>query len=209
MLVRHFMTADVFTLTPEQSCREALQEFRHRRVRRAPVVEKGRLAGIVSERDLLRVLPGTPGQASTCAGEECLELAVRNIMHAPVVCLKPNDSLAAAAKLMLTHRIGGVPVVHQGDLKGIITESDVFKALFGILTAHTGCTILFEEPAQAEAGSDYAQMCIRHSCRIHSLLRYPKPEGGFVIHLCIAGGDADGLIAGMRAATYQVIRIEK
>jgi acetoin utilization protein AcuB len=208
MLVRHFMTEAPFTLAPQDSCREALQEFRNRRVRRAPVVEKGRLVGIVSERDLLHVLPGTPGEASTCAGEECLKLPVRAIMRAPVITLKPNDHLAAAAKLMLTHRIGGVPVVHRGELKGIITESDIFKALFGILTAPAGATILFEEPTGPEGGGDYAPLCHRHGCRIRSLLRYPNPGGGAMVFLSLEGGDAEGIVGELHAASNRVIQVE-
>ena len=136
------MTSDLFTLSPDQTCHEALAEFKRRKIRRAPVVENGRLIGIVSERDLLRVLPGTCGQASTLAGEDGMELPVRNIMGTDIVTLGPNDHLAKAASLMLKRRIGGVPVVHDGKLKGIITESDVFKALYAILTSGAGSIVI-------------------------------------------------------------------
>lgn len=207
MLVRHFMTAEVLTLSPETACGEALKEFRRRRVRRAPVVEKGRLVGMVSERDLLRVLPGTPGQASTCEGAECLAMPVRRIMHQPVITLQPNDHLAAAAKLMLAHRIGGLPVVHRGEIKGIITESDVFKALFGILTAPGGSTLIFEEPAGG--GGDWAAACSRRGGLLRGLLRCPRPEGGMVAMLSFAGGDPDGLAAELASAGCRVIRIDR
>lgn len=208
MLIRHIMTAEVFTLAPEDSCGQALQELRRRRVRRAPVLEQGRLVGIVSERDLLRVLPGTPALASTCEGAECLELPVRRIMHAPVITLKPNDHLAAAARLMLDHRIGGVPVVHRGELKGIVTESDIFKALFGVLTAAGGRTVLFEEPPGSAEGGDWAAACQRCGCRIRLPLRAPQPGGPTVVTLRVEGGDADGLLAELRAAACRVILAE-
>jgi acetoin utilization protein AcuB len=208
MLVRHFMTAEPFTLAPEETCGQALKEFRRRRVRRAPVLEQGRLVGMVSERDLLRVLPGTPGQASTCAGEECLELPVRRIMHAPVITLKPNDHLAAAARLMLDHRIGGIPVVHHGELKGIITESDIFKALFGVLTAAGGRTILFEEPPESAGGGDWAAACLHCGCRIRGLFRAPQPGGATVVTLRVEGGDTERLLAALRAAACRVILAE-
>ena len=81
------MTSDVFTLSPAQLCHEALTEFRSRKIRRAPVMENGRLVGIVSERDLLHILPGTCGQASTPAGEDGMALPVRNIMVTDVATL--------------------------------------------------------------------------------------------------------------------------
>ena len=63
MLVRNFMVSDVVTLSPDQTCHAALQELQRCKVRRAPVVQNNKLVGIVSERDLLRVLPGTCAQA--------------------------------------------------------------------------------------------------------------------------------------------------
>ena len=159
MLVRHFMAADPFTLAPDDACHAALAAFKVRKIRRAPVMEGGRLVGIVSERDLLHILPGTCAQASTKAGEASMALEVRHVMHAEVVTVEPNDHLAKAASLMLRNRIGGVPVVHEGKLKGIITESDVFKALYAILTPSSGVTIVFEELAQTtSAAIDYTEL---------------------------------------------------
>lgn len=209
MLVRHFMTTDLFTLTPEQTCYEALAEFKRRRIRRAPVVEGGRLVGIVSERDLLRVLPGTCGQASTPAGEECMAVPVRDIMVSNMVTLGPNDHLAKAADVMLKKRIGGVPVVQDGKLKGIITESDAFKALHAILTSGAGTTILFEEPARSAQGAcDYAALCLKHGCRLHTFLRYPKAGGGAMYYLRLEGKNLDGFVRELWAKSNQVLYTE-
>lgn len=210
MLVRHFMTGDLFTLSPDQTCHAALAEVKRRKIRRAPVVENGRLVGIVSERDLLRVLPGTCGQASTLAGEDCLALPVRNIMATDVVTLEPNDHLAKAASLMLKKRIGGVPVVHEGKLKGIITESDVFKALYVILTSGAGSIVIFEEPAQvAQANHDYAGLCLKHGCRMHTFLRYPKLNGSAMYYLCLEGKNVDAFVRELWAMANQVLWAEK
>jgi acetoin utilization protein AcuB len=210
MLVRHFMTSEVVSLSPDQTCEQALAELRRNTIRRAPVLEGHRLVGIISERDLLRILPGTCGQASTIAGEDCLHLAVRHVMQTEVITLNPNDHLAAAASLMLKHRIGGVPVVRDGNLKGIITESDIFKAFYGILTSGKGCTLLFEEAPHAPgASADYAGLCSRRGCRLRTLLRYVKPSGGAIYFLCIEGDGVDAFIADVWALSHQVIAVEK
>ena len=178
MLVRNFMVSDVVTLSPDQTCHEALQELQRCKVRRAPVVQNNKLVGIVSERDLLRVMPGTCAQASTIAGEAGMDLPVRDIMRTKVITLSPSDHLKQAASIMLTHQIGGVPVVQGGQLKGIITESDIFKAFYGILTSPQGWIILFEEPAElADAQHDYVKLCLEHGCRIHTVLKYPTVHG--------------------------------
>jgi acetoin utilization protein AcuB len=206
MLVRHFMTSDLVTLSPDQTCQNALAEFRHRKIRRAPVVENGRLIGFVSERDLLRVLPGTCGQASTIAGEDGMALPVRNVMATEVVTLGPNDHLAKAASLMLKRRIGGVPVVHEGKLKGIITESDVFKALYVILTSSAGAVVIFEEPAQnARANHDYARLSLKHGCRLQTFLRHPKHNGGTMYYLCLEGKGVEAFVRELWAMANQVV----
>lgn len=200
------MTSDVFTLSPDQTCHEALAEFRRRKIRRAPVMDDGQLVGIVSERDLLHILPGTYAQASCQAGEDSMALPVRHIMHTRVVTLGLNDHLAKAASLMLKNRIGGLPVVHDGKLKGIITESDVFKALFAILTSNAGSIVIFEEPAPtAHADHDYAGLCLKHGCRLHTLLRYPQPSGRVMYYLCIEGQNIDAVLDELWAMSNQVV----
>jgi CBS domain-containing protein len=209
VLVRHFMTSDLFTLSPDQTCREAIAEFKRRKIRRAPVVENGRLIGIVSERDLLRVMPGTCGQASTAAGEDGMALPVRNIMSTDIATLGPNDHLAKAASLMLKRRIGGVPVVQEGKLSGIITESDVFKALYVILSSGSGSIVIFEEPALvAQANHDYARLCLKHGCRMHTFLRYPKPNGSAMYYLCLEGKNVDAFVRELWTMANQVVWAE-
>lgn len=206
MLVRHFMTSDLVTLSPDQTCHNALAELKRRMIRRAPVVENGRLVGFVSERDLLRVLPGTCGQASTVAGEDGMALPVRNVMVTEVVTLGPNDHLAKAASLMLKRRIGGVPVVHEGKLKGIITESDVFKALYVILTSSAGTVVIFEEPAQnARANHDYARLSLKHGCRLQTFLRHPRQKGASMYYLCLEGRGVGAFVRELWTMANQVV----
>jgi CBS domain-containing protein len=212
MLVRHFMTTDLFTLSPGQTCREALAEFKRRRIRRAPVVADGALVGIVSERDLLRVLPGTCAEASSAAGENEMAVPVRDIMVRRMATLGPNDPLAKAADVMLKKRIGGLPVLQDGKLKGIITESDVFKALHAILSSGSGATVIFEAPGHGPAGSDevdYAGLCLRHGCRLHTFLRYPNGGGGATMYfLRMEGGSAALVVRELWALAHKVLWTE-
>jgi len=209
MLVRNFMASDVVTLSPDQTCHAALQELQRNKVRRAPVVQNNKLVGIVSERDLLRVLPGTCAQASTMAGEAGMDLPVRDIMRTQVITLSPSDHLKRAASIMLTHQIGGVPVVQGGQLKGIITESDIFKAFYGILTAPRGWIILFEEPAQlAEGQHDYVKLCLEHGCRVHTVLKYPTSTGATMYYLCIEGENVDAFVKKLWAMSNLVVLVE-
>jgi acetoin utilization protein AcuB len=209
MLVRNYMASDVVTLSPDQTCQEALQELRRCKVRRAPVVLNKKLVGIVSERDLLRVLPGTCAQASTLAGEAGMDLPLRDIMRTAVITVSPNDHLKQAASIMLRHRIGGVPVVQGGRLRGIITESDIFKAFYEILTSPRGRVILFEEPAQLAAEQhDYVKVCLEYDCRVHTVLKYLTSTGSTMYYLCIEGENIDAFVGKLRAMSNQLMLVE-
>jgi len=209
MLVRNFMANDVVTLSPDQTCREAMQELQRCQIRRAPVVQNNKLVGIVSERDLLRVMPGTCAQASTMAGEAGMDLPIRDIMRTQVITLSPSDHLKQAASIMLKHHIGGVPVVQGGQLKGIITESDIFKAFFAILTSTRGWVILFEEPAElADAQHDYVKLCLEHGCRIHTVLKYPTSTGSTMYYLCVEGANVDAFVRKLWTMSNQVVLVE-
>jgi acetoin utilization protein AcuB len=208
MFVRDFMTREVFTLSPDQTCLASLRELRQRHIRRAPVLDRNRLVGIVSERDLFHILPGTPAQTSTEAGEATLDIPVKHVMTSRPKTLHPNDHLQAAARLMLEHKIGGVPVVEGDTLKGIITESDIVRALWRILSSETGCRLLLEESRDTDTGlMDYAERCRKHGCRLKSLLRYPRPEGGSIYYLCIEGEETDALIDDLWSESTKVLSV--
>ena len=66
---------------------------------------------MISERDLGHILPGTPAQTSTEAGEATLDIPVKHVMATRPKTLHPNDHLESAALMMFNHKIGGVPVV--------------------------------------------------------------------------------------------------
>jgi acetoin utilization protein AcuB len=210
MLIKHFMTREVFTLSPERTCQTALREMKQRRIRRAPVLDRKRLVGIVTERDLLYVVPGTPSMSSTKAGEAALDIPVRNIMTTRLKTLHPNDHLELAAHLMLKNRIGGVPVLEGDDLKGIITESDIFKALWTILSIKTACRIIFDPLHNANnALLDIVELCQKHRCHVKFFLCYPRLEVGSIYYLGIEGEEIDALTDDLWAASYRVLSVER
>jgi CBS domain-containing protein len=97
-----------------------------RRFRHLPVVDDtGRVIGIVSDRDLTRV-PFTATQAGQAVPTG---VPVERIMSAVVVSVRPDDDIAEAARLMLEHRIGALPVIDDGRLVSIVSDIDLLKML--------------------------------------------------------------------------------
>ena len=133
LLVRDSMTREVVVLSPEATAEEALAFCRERRIRHLPVVEDGRLVGIVSDRDLRSATPalGDPGRAEALG-----KILVSEVMAREVATARPDDPIEAAANAMRERQIGCLPVVEEAALAGIVTSSDVMEALVYLMGAH-------------------------------------------------------------------------
>ena len=127
LLARDVMTTEVVTVPPSMTMQELARLLAERHISGVPVVDHmGRVLGIVSEADIL----------SRRQGEE----TVRAIMTTDVVAVAEEESVHEIALLLWMKRINRVPVLRQGELVGIVSRTDLVKALAGIL------------PKRAEAG---------------------------------------------------------
>jgi CBS domain-containing protein len=124
--VRQVMRRDFAHAAPEESLRSALQSMRMARLRHLLVVRGGALLGILSYRDLLEqmLLPDFGSYEG---------LHANDVMHEPLVCVSPEASLFDAADRMCRYRVGCLPVVDEASqLLGLLTESDLLRAAFGL-----------------------------------------------------------------------------
>jgi acetoin utilization protein AcuB len=130
------MTTPAVTITPETPFQEALKLMRDKKFRRLPVVDSaGRIVGIVSERDMLHASPSPATSLSVWEVNYLLwKLKISDIMTHNVLTIHQDMPIEDAANLMVTHKIGGVPVVDNGGkVVGVITETDIFKAFVEML----------------------------------------------------------------------------
>jgi acetoin utilization protein AcuB len=129
MQVEKWMNRDVVTVAPGDSFRLAMTLIRQKGIRHLPVVEGKRVVGIVTDRDLRQAAPSGATSLSIHELHYLLEkLTVGEIMTKKVVTVRPEQTVEEAALLLLGHRIGGLPVVRDGELIGIITETDILQA---------------------------------------------------------------------------------
>ena len=137
MLVRERMSTKPVTITADVPITEALRIMRQNQVRRLPVLdENGKLIGIVSEKDLLYASPSPATSLSIYEMHYMLSrLQVTELMTADPVTVTPDTLLEEAALIMADNKIGGLPVVKDGNLVGIITETDIFKVFLELLGA--------------------------------------------------------------------------
>ncbi len=141
MLIRDWMTRGPITITEETSMIKAIHIMKQHRFRRLPVVNaKGELMGMVTDRDLK---DASPSKATTLDVHELYyllaELHVKEIMTRDPVKVSQDETVEHAAQLMLEHVVSGLPVVNdRGELVGIITQSDIFRAFMDVTGIRLG-----------------------------------------------------------------------
>jgi CBS domain-containing protein len=127
--VRNWMTPNPVVINEDAVLPDAHELMKEYGVRRLPVVNKaGRLVGIVSQTDVREAEPSDATSLSIYELNYLLaKLKIKRIMTEQVITVTPDTTIAEAARIMLQKKIGGLPVLEDGQLVGIITESDIFR----------------------------------------------------------------------------------
>ncbi|TXL01590.1 signal transduction protein [Methylococcaceae bacterium HT1] len=132
MRVEDLMTKKVFTVEPQDMIDRVFFLIHYEKVRHLPVVEKGKVVGIVSDRDLYKAL-GPKSNSNSIAAEGTTELhvlpkKVTHIMHRGVITVQSDTYASKAAALMAENRIGALPVIDsKSKLVGILSATDILK----------------------------------------------------------------------------------
>ncbi len=127
--VRDIMSAEVTTLGRNDTLLLAKDIMNLGRIRHFPVVEDDEVVGVVSQRDLYRASLGTVMQYGEKAQRAFLEsVAVKEVMADPI-SISPDATVRDAARLMLEHKIGCLPVLEDSRLVGIVTETDMLQVV--------------------------------------------------------------------------------
>jgi CBS domain-containing protein len=134
MLVQDVMTREVVTLTPEQTLRDAIEVLRREHIRHLPVVEGNKLLGIVTDRDVKRATPSVlTGVGNDDYNKSLLTITVAQLMTREPITVPGGSSLKSAVETLINSRVGALPVVDDGYLVGILTDSDVLRVAYDLL----------------------------------------------------------------------------
>jgi acetoin utilization protein AcuB len=127
------MTKKLITIDEDTPIIKAFRIMKDNNIRRLPVLKHEQLAGVITDRDLKEA---TPSKATSLDVHEIYsllsEVKVKDIMSKDLLTIGPDESIEKAAMLMLNRKISGLPVVEGGNLVGVITQTDIFKALVDI-----------------------------------------------------------------------------
>jgi acetoin utilization protein AcuB len=215
LLVRDWMTQNLVTLSPEASVAEALTLCRERRIRHIPILEEGRLVGIVSDRDLRDASPalGEPERAKTLQ-----EIRVGDVMTREVITTDPQDFIENVAQEMYELKIESLlvvaegPVVDEGsavaeeELLGIVTSSDVMRALVMLAgLPEPGCRIEVRAPDRVGILAEVASKIRDLEVDIVSALSDPdRRSGNRTMVFQLACVDPSSVIQSLKGIGYEV-----
>ena len=196
LAVREVMATHPITVRPHETARHAYQLMRDNRFRHLPVVEDGRLVGILSDRDLRPVLL-SPGLARA---------RVRELMSEDLTTVGPDTPIEEAASLLVVKKIGCLPVVAQGQLVGIVTETDLLAVLVELLGLLTQSTRLDVGVAGGPDAYERIVEIIRvHEGRILSVGAVPGSEGKTVFSVRLEPCDTRPIVEALRTAGFEVL----
>ena len=181
MLVEYRMSRSPVTVPPEMPIGEAEALMREKKVHRFPVVDKkGQLVGMVSESDLLNARPSSVTTLSIWEVTYMLsQITVGQVMTRKLITVDVDCPIEEAARLMRQHSIGGTPVLRDGRLAGIITESDIFDVFLELLMAkEAGVRLTALAPYFKGSMAQIAGAVTQKGGLIHSLNSFRGDEEG-------------------------------
>lgn len=214
MLVKDIMSANVYTVSPQTTLPDAMALMEEKKIRRLPVVENDRLVGIVTLLDLVRASPSPATSLSVWELNYLLaKLPVKDIMAKNPLTVRSDVPIDEAAKVMREHRIGGLPVVDDGKLVGMITETDIFTAFLEMLGVERGgIRLTLELPDRPGSLAETAEIFSSMGINVSSLAIIPSKPGqetGVSIWRLEGCKDVDALVKKLEEKQYRIKHISK
>lgn len=197
MLVSNRMTKDPVTVTADDLLIQARLKMQKGSFRQLPVASNGQLVGIITDRDM-REHAGYLDRTE-----------VKAAMSKKPLSVTPATTLEAAAQLLLKHKIGGLPVVENGRLVGIITRSDVLQAFLDVMGASEAIStridfVLGEGGGLAEA----SRVVLQEGGEVLSVGTYRGKWGEApVCYLRLRSGDTDTIAKVLRERGFEVLGV--
>ncbi len=199
MLVRDWMKKDVITIDAHASVIDAVHLLKEKGIRRLPVLKNGKLVGIVTDRDLKDF---TPSKATTLDIYELRYLlskaSVEEAMTPDPITVPTDLPIENVAAIMHDKKISGLPVMDEnGDLAGIITETDVFELLVSLSGVRQGgirvCMPIEDKSGSAKAVADIIR---KYGGKIEAILiNYEKVAPGYRdLIIRFKGGDTQAIL---------------
>src|SRR3972149_7847373 len=208
MRIRDVMTKNPITVDSETLVMDAQKIMKENNIRRLPVVDKGKLVGIITNHDLLEAAPSPATSLSIHELNYLLsKMKVKEIMKKNPITITPDTPFEEALKIGQENRIGSFPVVENGKLVGIVTESDIIRFVTRILGIKEEGSRITIEGLGGKLGDleKIVSIANQHHPVILSMMSLPRSGNkDWMIVLRLKTNDPDPVVKDFRKAGFNV-----
>ncbi|MCM3359264.1 MULTISPECIES: acetoin utilization AcuB family protein [unclassified Psychrobacillus] len=206
MLVEEIMNTSVPTLTPSHTINDALKVLKEKRIRHIPIVNEEReVLGVVTDRDLKEA---TPSSLQDRKDAEILDMPLEKIMTKNPITGHPLDFVEETASIFYDNRIGCLPIVSQGKLVGMITESDLLYKFIELTGVHQpGSQMEIRVPNRPGVLFEISKVIYEQKVNLLSVLVYPdKNDSEYkILVLRVKTMNPLKLVQAVRDAGFEVL----
>lgn len=180
MIVKQIMNNNVITLFPENTIRLALETMKQNRIRHIPIVKNDHhLVGIITERD---VKDASPSIFQLELKEDFLNMPIKSIMSTNLITGHPLDFVEEVAAELIEHKIGCLPILQDGKLVGLLTETDLLNTFVKLTGADQPAShIEVKVPNKAGMLAEVSSIFHKRNVNISSVLVYPDSNDQYKI----------------------------
>lgn len=213
MKVRDVMTWNVVSVSSDTPIMEARKIMDAHNIRRLPVIDRGKLVGMVSKERIARTGPSPATSLSVWEINYLLaKMTVKELMRKDVVTVQPDTSVEAAIALAQSKGVGALPVVEDHNVVGIVTTNDFFyKILNPVLgIGKPGTRLVVSKGSDIKNLPEVLEIVKKHGLKIISLHSMPPLEGkeaDLCLHLDTE--DASRIINDLKGKGYSVEAVER
>jgi acetoin utilization protein AcuB len=203
MRIKQMMTENPITVSPDTLVLDAQRIMKEKKIRRVPVVEKGKLVGIVTKTEILDTVPSLTHDLTDALSK----MKVKEMMRKNPITVTPDTPFEDALRIGQEKKIGSFPVVEGGKLVGITTESDIVRFLIHALGIHEEGSRITIVGSKEEWGwlEKVISIADRHKVIILSMIVVPHPKGGeWMIALRLNTKDPKAIIQDLKKEGYNV-----
>ncbi len=209
MFVKDCMTTSPITIVKSTPILEALEKMKKLKIRQLPVVDKGKLVGLVTERELLTV---TPSPATTLSIFEMnyllSKMVVGEVMVKNPITVSPETTIEEAALIMRENKIVCLLVLEGEELAGIITQTDIFDAFiefFGIKKA--GTRLVLEIRDRVGAIADITEIMKTMNVNIRAMVVHRRNNDLFNIIVRVNSVEPEELVKELQGRGFPVLSV--
>jgi acetoin utilization protein AcuB len=220
MFVSMWMTRELFTVSPQATLAQIATQMARHKIRRLPVVtispEGPRLQGIVTHSDVLHAFPADINPFAVNAADSMravessagkVRLTAGDLMAREPLVTTPDAPIENAARTMRDHKLGALPVVSAGVLAGIITESDIFRALVDVFEAsERAVRITFALGLGEDVLPLVAEIAQRRAMRVTSFMSLPRQQPPVCV-VQLAGAQVDATLEEIWKSRHRVMNV--